>query len=120
MRNTHKEVSKDSLNLIREKVLRKDCQLNEKETLAFKEVYHDITGHHVSKGCQACIAQAMTSVYNYVTYHEQVDMELVVVKEQPKTELKYPELLSLAKKHGYKGGRISVEKLNNFINEKQK
>ena len=107
-----KHPNKESLDLIREKSLQKDVKLSSAERLALDEVYHDITGRFINKGCtNGCIEQAMKIVSNYIKYHEPKGDKATKVKkiqnDEPEDELMqfklkelremYPEIKATSK-----------------------
>jgi hypothetical protein len=67
----------ESLNVIRQKVMRKAIDINDQEFLHLDLVHREITKQStgkemkVSKGCSSCINNAVNILYNFVMFHEE-------------------------------------------------
>lgn len=80
--------TKASLDAIRDKVMQRDTVLSRDELNHLATVYSDIQKIETGKGrvldqtCSSCINQAMTVLYNYVTFHEDGAAQAEDVVEQ--------------------------------------
>lgn len=74
---------KESLDLIRGKIMRQAIDFTQPEKLALSEVYAFVTKlagkeRVLQIGCSSCVNSAVHILYNYITYHEEI-----VVTEKP-------------------------------------
>lgn len=121
----------------------------DRNRLKLSEVYREVMAfsgfkvNGINATCDSCINDAVKTVYNFVTYHEQKpgEKDAIIVefaggkpKQEEKTvvlfgdpkdmsitqiptfeSMDYKDLLALAKDKGYKGGRIPKKELIEFL-----
>ena len=83
--------STEELEVVREKVSRRDLDFNEIELQCLTQVYKEIGQHYglrytLNKSCSSCIKEAMNIVYNYINFHE--PKKTTVLREAKVTVIK--------------------------------
>ena len=75
--------STEELEVIRPKAKRKDVDLNDMEKQCLSVVYEEITKKvqkvkraTLNLSCSSCVRSAINLVYNYITYHEEREVEV--------------------------------------------